>query len=820
MQGMAMADTPSDDRPSPAEHPLITLGNSRTFHLILAALVLAAMFGLAAGSARISSPTFDEGFYIARGWAFLKTGRLLPLGHPPLTNILSGLGVLLEPGLPQPSSLAGWQTDGKHLLDPAEMLSQDLLWHSGINTTRVIFLARLPIIFLALLLAAVVYRWGRELYGQWSGWLALVLLAFCPNILAHAGLATTDLGVAAFFIMTLYAWTRFLHRQTRFWLIASGVAFGLTQASKFSALVLIPLLGVMTLWVAMRTERPIQIPIRKAVGARCIIPLKSCVVRRVTSAIAALIVMGLIGLVALWASYLFSLRPYPLGSYVLEFRHFLDLAGDGHRAYMLGRFSDSGWWYYHPLVLAVKLSLPVLVLLAIAITLAVGREVQRREMEIIFPALAYLGVTMFGSLNVGIRYLLPILPLIFLFSVRMASGPARSGLVRHLIVGSVVVAHVAISLWHFPYYIPFFNLAVGGPNKGINFLADSNLDWGQDLPTLAQYLKDRGAIMPIYLSYFGRAEPAYYGIDYIALPGWPPPLPDPDRPKFYPMNPAPGLYAISVSNLVGVQLPEPDTFGYFRAREPVARLGHSIYVYEVLPSSAQIGENETWFLQCPATETEANLSQFTGVDDLQTLYVDACERGLGFAPGRGWILLEEGREPVVDLGAPDYLGRNEDGSPRYRIWQIDSLPPVPPSTVEFPAVHLPIPIAGHLELLGYITESEDPLSPGDTLLVTVWWRVREIVPNVSIFAHLTGLDETLLGGADALDVPSDEWIPGMVIVQQHHFVIPETAAPGLYSVSVGLYNYETNERYPVAQSGNRIIDRIVLTTVEIAANRE
>jgi hypothetical protein len=286
------------------------------------------------------------------------------------------------------------------------------------------------------------------------------------------------------------------------------------------------------------------------------------------------------------------------------------------------------------------------------------------------------------------------------------------------------------------------------------------------------------------------------------------------------MNPAPGLYAISVSNLVGVQLPDPDTFGYFRAREPIARLGHSIYVYEVPSSAPQAIEDQPWFLQCPATETEDRLAELTGIDDLQALYVDACDRGLGFAPGRGWILIEEGREPVIDLGAPDYLGRNEDGSPRYRVWEIDAPPPVPPSTVEFPAVQLPIPIAGHLELLGYTTKSDEPLSPGDTLLVTVWWRVREIVPNVSIFAHLTGADDSLLAGADALDVPSEEWVPGMVIVQQHRFEIPETAAPGLYSVSVGLYNYETNERYSVAQSGNRIIDRIVLTTVEVGAGRE
>src|SRR5687767_8294646 len=88
---------------------------SRSFHLILAALALVVMFSLTLGSSLFSSPTFDEGMYIGRGWAFLRTGHLLPLGHPPLTNVLSGLGVLLEPNLPDPQSLDGWDDNNPEI---------------------------------------------------------------------------------------------------------------------------------------------------------------------------------------------------------------------------------------------------------------------------------------------------------------------------------------------------------------------------------------------------------------------------------------------------------------------------------------------------------------------------------------------------------------------------------------------------------------------------------------------------------------------------------------------------------------------------------
>src|SRR5438552_18652597 len=110
-----MTNTPDAAAPG----PLMRAGSSPALHLILAALLLVGMFGLALGASLRSSPTFDEGYYIARGWAFLRTGVLLgtegraehALGHPPLTNDLSGLGVLLEPGLPQPQSLNGWNAN-------------------------------------------------------------------------------------------------------------------------------------------------------------------------------------------------------------------------------------------------------------------------------------------------------------------------------------------------------------------------------------------------------------------------------------------------------------------------------------------------------------------------------------------------------------------------------------------------------------------------------------------------------------------------------------------------------------------------------------
>jgi hypothetical protein len=378
-----------------------------------------------------------------------------------------------------------------------------------------------------------------------------------------------------------------------------------------------------------------------------------------------------------------------------------------------------------------------------------------------------------------------------------------------------------VSIWRFPYYIPFFNLAAGGPDNGANLLADSNLDWGQDLPSLANYLKANNVSTPTYLSYFGQADPDYYGINSITLPGWPPPPTDPARPKFNPLNPSSGMYAISASNLIGVQLPQPDTFGYFRARQPAARVGESIYMYNVPPADVPTnGETSGWFAQCAVpepSETEPRLSSLTGVESLKHIYFD-CTQSLSFPIGPGWILLQSNHDPVVSLGNPDYLARTPSGNPRYNVWIVNGAPPAPTTPVEFPPVQLPIPVAGNIELVGYAVQGDVNLKPGGTLTITEWWRVREPPPPpVSIFAHLIGANETLLVAADGLGVPAEEWQPGMIIIQQHRFTIPPDTPASSYAVAVGLYSLSTGQRFVVSQSGDRVIDRIVLTTVDVEA---
>lgn len=131
------------------------------------------------------------------------------------------------------------------------------------------------------------------------------------------------------------------------------------------------------------------------------------------------------------------------------------------------------------------------------------------------------------------------------------------------------------TLCAYPNFISFFNIAVGGERGGIYLLGDSNLDWGQDLPKLAQW-QEQHPDKTLYLDYFGVCDPAAYGIRYLNVPGGyvygPPPRTD-----------GPGVAAISATKLQGLFVADPqyDFAARFHDRKPFAVLGGTIYLFAV-----------------------------------------------------------------------------------------------------------------------------------------------------------------------------------------------------------------------------------------------
>ena len=530
---------------------------------VLAVLLLLVSFGLAISSAVQKSPTMDEQNHIARGAAYLGTGDpRLSVEHPPLVNVLSALPahLLLDLQLP----LDQWWEAGEwyHFAD-------NFLWQANHRPDCIVFLSRLPVVGLGLLLACLVFRWAHTRFGPWGGLLATAFCVLDPNILAHQRLSTTDLGGTFFVFLAAYAFWRLSRRPSARLVLAAGLALGLAFSAKLSALSFGPILALAFLLDRLSGGH--------GRGSRL---LRGVVI---------IAVMGVVSLFVIWASYRFGVGPLeptgvmvPAPPYLRGVRAVLNLAGGGRASYLLGQISNEGWWYYFPVAFAVKTPLPTLLGLIVATAAMIFRP-SRDDLFIGVPPLAFFLAVTTTRLNLGYRHMLPILPFLALHMGRLASLPLRGTLrfdLRPLLPLVLAVWLTASTIAIYPHFLAYFNVIGGGPENGWRILVDSNIDWGQDLIGLRSWMAEQG-VDSVKLSWFGSAPPEAYGINHQLLPGLPHGFPLWEDPPFDPDQPGPGVYAISVTNLVGAVLPDPELYSWFLEREPDDHIGYSVFIYRV-----------------------------------------------------------------------------------------------------------------------------------------------------------------------------------------------------------------------------------------------
>ena len=229
--------------------------------------------------------------------------------------------------------------------------------------------------------------------------------------------------------------------------------------------------------------------------------------------------------------------------------------------------------------MAVKTPLATLAALA---TSAVYWGLFRRPFPRLWNSLAlllvpivYLATAMTSDLNLGIRHVLPVYPFFFIIlGVTAADGlrrfPGLSKAITSLFLLGLVLETYSI----YPDFIPFFNIAAGGWKNGPRLLGDSNVDWGQELPAIAQWQRQHPQYQ-LFLDYFGSADPRYFQIHYVNLPGSTAPEDEAAADS------RPPVYAISGNATHDPWLsPEArDFYAKLQSRRPIAVLGHCIYLY-------------------------------------------------------------------------------------------------------------------------------------------------------------------------------------------------------------------------------------------------
>jgi hypothetical protein len=253
-------------------------------------------------------------------------------------------------------------------------------------------------------------------------------------------------------------------------------------------------------------------------------------------------------------------------------------------AYLRGRHSNTGFWNYFPWAFLLKTPMLTLLLVAAALGWAVW---QRRDvlLWLLLPPLVHLGISMTSNLNIGHRHLLPMYPFLFVLCGGLATAWERwSPVARRWTAAGVLglAACGAFVVWWrpavvFPHYLAYFNELAGGPKRGAENLVDSNLDWGQDLPRLKQWLDVHQVHEPIGFCYFGMADPLAHGIRYLNLPGGYP---------FAPVGslPARGYVVVSATNLKGVYFSKDGQAFWqqlLRRATLVDTVGYSLFIYRL-----------------------------------------------------------------------------------------------------------------------------------------------------------------------------------------------------------------------------------------------
>lgn len=583
----------SDERPTTSKAPGLPRSRSKRFAFVAIVLMLVGQAIVMTQTAVKLTVTHDEYWHIPVGLLCWKTGRfdVEPL-NPPVLRMWATWPLLFtnaESPRTQPTS-------------DLTKIGDEFLAANNNQIDRFVVIARLSMIALTLAAGSLLARWAWEWHGPAAACLVAWLWSRDPTVLGHGSLVTTDIGAAALWIAVLYATSHFAARPTRRLATLTGVLLGVAQAAKFTNVLLVPLVPLC--WWLQRERQTAALSVESDQP-----PLKET--RR------ALVRQWSVLVLAAWlslnAAYLFrdfgtsldaihliskagqkcksvvgplAALPLPMPrDYVSGIDRQFAVMEARHPVFLDMNWSNSGYpsYYLRTLVLKVPHSTQLLVLAAFAVALFKWRgNLWRRRLSLLIPSALLLLVSSFSTMQLGIRYILPLMPLLFLFASELAASWSWT---KHRWQPlAVLVALVIFDPWRtHPEYIAYFNEAAGGVEAGAQQLLDSNLDWGQDLHALKQYLDEHPEVQNLRLAYFGTLPPESLGIKY-ELPT-----------RSYPTR---GWNAVSVNFMIGrpywvrdghghIEQVSMAEYSYFFIFKPHQQIGASIELHYVSDEDIQ-----------------------------------------------------------------------------------------------------------------------------------------------------------------------------------------------------------------------------------------
>lgn len=552
---------------------------SLRLHNILVLLILGITLVLGLSLAWKVSATTDEGIHVSSAYLALtrQEFRFDP-EHPYLFKYATAVPFLfLKTNLPandatlwgdaKPTVYDSWQE--------ARQWSDEWFFNSGNNGHLMIFLSRIPGVLVMLLLTALTYFLAKKWFSPRVGLLALVFTAFSPTILAHGHLTNTDVPSAFGYLLALAGLYKYYEFPTKKNALLSGFFFAIALTIKFSTILLAPVAFFWLLYVGYKKNIWRKLPLH------------------------ALLFIG-ITLLWIWTVYQFPFRLFDgtlftvhgsttLPSYIplsqslfnnlLLLRFILPLdylkglslvfVGSylGRPVYFMGE-SHLGIWTYFPLLFLLKTQLIGILLLIVGIAPYITKPILLLKKWTPATTLIVLSIVIFlfsaltSKLNLGIRHILPILPLVYIAMAASLNTILPKNTSKYTISSFVIGLYILPLILSYPHYIEYTNIVVQPPEKTHTYFNDSNLDWGQQAGDIARLVKQEYPNKKIYINYFWNP----YILPYYGL----------ESSQFDPHNPP----VDGIIILTATQLTFPE-YGYFRDLKPVNHISTNTYFYSL-----------------------------------------------------------------------------------------------------------------------------------------------------------------------------------------------------------------------------------------------
>jgi hypothetical protein len=484
------------------------------------------------------------------------------------------------------------------LFDASAKIGRDPLYSRPLAQTRRNLMAARSMTVAVTVSAGVLLFLSAGRFGVATGLLAQALWAASPGVLANGSLATLDAWAASGSALALFLGLRLVERPGAARAALLGAALATAAACKVTTLGLVPLAVIVVLWATRRLRPALQALSALALG---FVVMLWVVYGLHVATLDTAVLCGRTN--ESLVHHTFGPLPFTpwIEGLLQQFLH----GETGHRSYLFGQVAFTGWWWFYLAAIALKTTLGAQVLVGLRLASWLRARPAAKDLLIDAALLAYplllLIVMSAGRAQNGIKYLLPAFPLVLVWLARTL-GDARRAFARFgtlLTLGLTLLA-AAESLRVHPHHLMFFNLWAGGPEGGPRYLIVGD-DWGQDQLRLAEWQREERPWRLYYTRYNG--DPHHWGVSYE---------PPPCEPKI-------GFYALQAIEVHRPKRMRSGCLDWLTVEEPDARLGYSIYLYQVDKARIERLTNERGsiapFWQTPAApeldddEPEAGMPQ-------------------------------------------------------------------------------------------------------------------------------------------------------------------------------------------------------------------